>query len=296
MGCSDVSAATSVTDQNITNQIQSTDASEHPSLEQELEESTKETAKESAKETPKESAKETPKESAKETAKESQNETQKVSETKEKKKKKSGEKVIYLTFDDGPGAYTRKLLDVLDKYKVKATFFVTNQFPKYQNLIKEEAKRGHTVAIHSYSHKFDEIYLSEENYFADLEKMQEILEKQGVKRASMIRFPGGSSNRKSQKFCEGIMTALTKDVEEKGYAYCDWNVDSQDSGKIKDTTEIIKNIEEGVKKHNQAVVLQHDIKSYSVDAVEEIIKWGKKNGYKFKTLDQDSVVHHRVRN
>ena len=72
-----------------------------------------------------------------------------------------GNKIIYLTFDDGPGKYTQGLLDLLDKYNVKVTFFVTNTNPDYQNLIAEEAKRGHTVAIHSASHKYNQIYTFE---------------------------------------------------------------------------------------------------------------------------------------
>lgn len=81
-----------------------------------------------------------------------------------------GNKIIYLTFDDGPGKYTQGLLDVLDKYNVKATFFVTNTHPDYQNMIAEEAKRGHTVAIHSASHKYNQIYTSEQAFLMTLSR------------------------------------------------------------------------------------------------------------------------------
>ena len=76
-----------------------------------------------------------------------------------------GNKVVYLTFDDGPGVHTARLLDILDKYGVKATFFVTNQFPAYQNMIGETYRRGHTIALHTYSHAYNTIYCNEDAYY-----------------------------------------------------------------------------------------------------------------------------------
>ena len=130
-----------------------------------------------------------------------------------------GNKIIYLTFDDGPGKYTQGLLDVLDKYNVKATFFVTNTHPDYQNMIAEEAKRGHTVAIHSASHKYNQIYTSEQAFFDDLEQMNSIIKAQTGNDASIIRFPGGSSNTVSKDYCPGIMTQLVNDVTARGLLY-----------------------------------------------------------------------------
>ena len=138
-----------------------------------------------------------------------------------------GNKIIYLTFDDGPGKYTQGLLDVLDKYNVKATFFVTNTHPDYQNMIAEEAKRGHTVFIHSASHKYNQIYTSEQAFFDDLEQMNSIIKAQTGNDASIIRFPGGSSNTVSKDYCPGIMTQLVNDVTARGLLYCDWNVSAE---------------------------------------------------------------------
>ena len=84
-------------------------------------------------------------------------------------------KEVYLTFDDGPSHNTPQVLDILDKYNVKATFFVTNGKPDYQNLIAQEAQRGHTVAIHSASHDYAKIYQSVDAYFADLDEMNSII-------------------------------------------------------------------------------------------------------------------------
>lgn len=209
-----------------------------------------------------------------------------------------GNKIIYLTFDDGPGKYTQGLLDVLDKYNVKATFFVTNTHPDYQNMIAEEAKRGHTVAIHSASHKYNQIYTSEQAFFDDLEQMNSIIKAQTGNDASIIRFPGGSSNTVSKDYCPGIMTQLVNDVTARGLLYCDWNVSSGDADpKPISTEQVVQNVISGVQSHNVSVVLQHDIKEFSVNAVEQIIQWGQANGYTFLPLTTSSPMsHHRVNN
>ena len=209
-----------------------------------------------------------------------------------------GNKIIYLTFDDGPGKYTQGLLDVLDKYNVKATFFVTNTHPDYQNMIAEEAKRGHTVAIHSASHKYNQIYTSEQAFFDDLEQMNSIIKAQTGNDASIIRFPGGSSNTVSKDYCPGIMTQLVNDVTARGLLYCDWNVSSGDANsKPISTEQVVQNVISGVQSHNVSVVLQHDIKEFSVNAVEQIIQWGQANGYTFLPLTTSSPMsHHRVNN
>ena len=137
-------------------------------------------------------------------------------------------KIIYLTFDDGPGMYTKRILDVLEEYNVKATFFVTNQFPKYEYLIKNEYEKGHAIGVHTYSHNYRKIYSSFENYIDDVNKMNEIIKKYTGNFSNILRFPGGSSNTISRKYKKGIMTELTREVSNLGYTYFDWNVASGD--------------------------------------------------------------------
>ena len=203
-------------------------------------------------------------------------------------------KVIYLTFDDGPSSHTPRLLDVLKKYNIKATFFVVNT--GYIDTIKRAAEEGHTIAIHSTSHKFKSVYASEEAYFQDLEQMQNIIENLTGQKPMILRFPGGSSNTVS-KFNAGIMTRLVQAVTEKGYRYFDWNVDSNDAGGAKTANTVFNNVIKGVSKRDVSVVLQHDIKGFSVDAVEKIILWGLVNGYRFEALTMDSpVCAHNIKN
>lgn len=207
-----------------------------------------------------------------------------------------GDKVVYLTFDDGPGPYTEQLLNILDKYGVKVTFFVTNQRPDYRNMIGEAYRRGHTIALHTYSHQYS-IYTSEETYYADLQKMEDIcVEQTGVK-PTIVRFPGGTSNTISRNYCTGIMSKLSESLAYHGYLYCDWNVSSEDAGGAKTSAQVAQNVINGIKNYNVSIVLQHDIHKFSVEAVEEIIVWGLSNGYTFLPLTEDSPMsHHRANN
>lgn len=203
-------------------------------------------------------------------------------------------KVIYLTFDDGPGKYTDQLLDVLAQYQVKATFFVINN--GYADTLRRIVNEGHSIGIHSATHDYKTIYASEEAFFADLEQMQSIIQSVTGVTTWLMRFPGGSSNTVSA-FNPGIMSRLTVAMEERGYRYFDWNVSSGDAGETTSTDRVFENVTAGVQKRNVSIVLQHDIKSYSVAAVEKIIQWGLENGYTFLPLDMSSpTAHHGINN
>lgn len=207
-------------------------------------------------------------------------------------------KNIYLTFDDGPSAYTGKLLDVLKKYNVKVTFFVTNQglTNGYDHFIKRAYEEGHTIGLHTDTHDYKTIYQSEEAYFNDLYAIQKKVKEITGEESKIIRFPGGSSNTIS-KFNPGIMSRLTKAVEQKGFRYFDWNLDSDDAGSARNSAKVSANVIKGLGNGNNYVVLQHDIKNYSVEAVEAILQYGLSHGYHFRALTMDSPnIHHRVNN
>ena len=204
------------------------------------------------------------------------------------------DKTIYLTFDDGPGPYTDRLLQILDRYNVKATFFVTASLPKYVSCIGRAFEAGHKIGVHSYSHEYEKIYADEEAFFDDFLRMQEIIRQQTGSYTDILRFPGGSSNTVSS-FQPGIMTQLTEDINGLGYQYFDWNVPSGDAGETTHSSAVAQNVIDGIRELPEgraAIVLQHDIKSFSVEAVEKIIKWGLENGYTFRTLDLTSPAAH----
>ena len=204
-------------------------------------------------------------------------------------------KIVYLTFDDGPGEYTSKLLDILSKYNVKATFFTVGS--GHPDLLKAEADAGHSIGIHSATHDYSKIYDSEDACFADLRKQQDTIENATGIRTTLVRFPGGSSNTVSKSYCSGIMTKLTKDLTDMGYQYFDWNVTSGDAGETTSTSVVVQNVISGIQQHDVSIVLQHDIKGFSVNAVEQIIQWGLAHGYTFLPLTAESpTAHHGVNN
>ncbi len=207
-------------------------------------------------------------------------------------------KVIYLTFDDGPSGYTPRLLEILEKYGAKATFFVVGS--GRVDLLDDIAKAGHTLAIHSMTHKYQEIYASDEAFYADLTGMRALIKQYTGIDTTLMRFPGGSSNSITKKICPGIMTRLTEKVVADGYYYYDWHIDSGDAAGTKEVDKIAQNVITGIQnrpKSSQLVVLQHDIYQASVEAVEQILIWGLENGYTFLALDEESSgAHHGVYN
>lgn len=206
------------------------------------------------------------------------------------------EKTIYLTFDDGPGPYTDALLDVLDAYGAKATFFVTGAYPRYAQCIKRAHDAGHSIGVHSYTHRYGQIYSCEESFFHDFMATQNLIHEQTGQYTQLYRFPGGSSNTASC-FNYGIMTKLSKSLQEMGYRYFDWNVNSGDAEGASGAYTVAANIIRGCSGKNCAVVLQHDIKAFSVYAVEQVLQWGQENGYSFKALDTSSPgMHHQIAN
>ena len=203
---------------------------------------------------------------------------------------------IYLTFDDGPGEYTAKLLDILRQYRVKATFFVTSAGD--DELIGREYQDGHAIGLHTASHNYAYIYSNVDNFMADLDRVAERVKSITGQETRLMRFPGGSSNTVSRRYDHGarIMSELTQLVEERGYTYFDWNVASGDTDGLKSAEAVAERVINALKPGDN-VVLQHDVKEYSVAAVPQIIEYGYKNGYTFRALDvQSFAAHHGVNN
>lgn len=200
-------------------------------------------------------------------------------------------KVAYLTFDDGPSENTGRILDILDEYNVKATFFVIyhkNMEDKYREIVS----RGHTIALHSYSHNYKKIYASEDAYFEDLNKISDYVESVTGVKSYIIRFPGGSSNTISNKYSKGIMKKLKKSVVDKGYSYHDWNVDSTDaSGNNIDKDVLLDNVKASLTKHREANILMHDTgktKETTVEALPSIIEYIQSQGYSMERITEDT--------
>lgn len=182
------------------------------------------------------------------------------------------QKQIYLTFDDGPSQNTDEILDILKEYDVKATFFVVaktdeNSVRAYQRIVAE----GHTLAMHSYSHKYDEIYESKESFAEDLTKLQDYLYQITGILPRFYRFPGGSSNTVSQVDIQELIAYLN----ENGITYFDWNIASGDavSGQLSADV-IVENCVTKLDSTNECMILMHDAteKKTTVEALPEIIQ------------------------
>ena len=209
----------------------------------------------------------------------------------------NGRKVVYLTIDDGPSENTETVLDILDKYGCKATFFVVGQDPDHYDMIGEAYRRGHTIGLHTFSHDYAQVYASPEAYYADLEQIGAVVEEQIGYVPCFIRFPGGSSNTMSAQYCPGIMTSLSQSTQEKGYQYYDWNMSVGD-GDVHTTDEIIGYATEPTELEN-IVLLCHDAqaKKTTVEALPKIIEHYQSLGYTFEAIDRTTLVpHHEVGN
>ena len=194
------------------------------------------------------------------------------------------------------GKYDR-LLDILEKYNVKATFFVTNQSAPYASVMKRIVDDGHSIGIHTYTHEYKDIYSSKEAFFEDFNAIRQLIYDETGVWSTLSRFPGGSGGRISATYCPGIMTELAQILTDMGIQYFDWNVSSEDTGENKTAEAVYEAVIAGIQKRNVSCVLQHDIKSYSVTAVEAIIQWGLANGYTFLPLEASSpVFHQNIRN
>ena len=205
--------------------------------------------------------------------------------------------VIYLTFDDGPRSGTTDIiLNVLKEKGIKATFFVTSGGP--DDLIKRAYDEGHSIGLHTSSHDYSVVYSSVDSYFKDLKVVSDRVERITGEKSTLIRFPGGSSNTISRRYSSGIMSCLTQEVVKRGYRYYDWNIDSRDAeGGRFDSSQIANFVTSSLSHDKVNMVLMHDIKVTTKDAIGQIIDYGKANGYTFEAITPfTDMVTQRVNN
>ena len=186
---------------------------------------------------------------------------------------------IYLTFDDGPtDSTTPKILDVLKKENVRATFFVVGrQIKGREKILKRTAEEGHSIGIHTYSHRYDEIYADKAALLKDIEKCRGAIKKVLPDyNKNLYRFPGGSF------LCPSLREAVTR----AGYRYYDWNASAGDAEGRYTTKQLFENAIRTSEGKTTVILLMHDGVGYknTVRALPEIIRRFKNEGYVFKTL------------
>ncbi|ERI95038.1 polysaccharide deacetylase [Clostridiales bacterium oral taxon 876 str. F0540] len=210
------------------------------------------------------------------------------------------DKIVYLTFDDAMSNNTIKILDTLKKYNVKATFF-PNIIDKPENrefqrqMLKRMAAEGHSIGNHTASHNYSYVYSSVDNYIADTNKLNDFIYEAAGIRPNILRFPGGSNNQVSWRYSgkEFMGKQLIPKMKELGYQYFDWNVSSSDaSATTLSKDAIIKNVLNGAKGKQKAIVLMHEsaAKTTTADALSNVIEGLKAMGYNFDVLTKDSYT------
>ena len=204
----------------------------------------------------------------------------------------NGEKIVFLTFDDGTSTtVTPEVLKILKENDVHATFFVTGENierggEKAKELLKQELNEGHAIANHSYTHNYHILYpnrvLDLDAFKADFEKTDKLLKDVLGKYFStrVIRCPGGHMSWKG-------MDSLDTYLDENNMASIDWNALSKDAEGAKKNADQLANIAIQTSKDKEMVVLlMHDTygKEETAKSLPQIIKYFKENGYEFKTL------------
>ncbi|HPB62150.1 MAG TPA: polysaccharide deacetylase family protein [Rectinema sp.] len=193
-------------------------------------------------------------------------------------------KTVFLTFDDGPSSSTPAILDVLKNHGIKASFFVNGKSSIFAtSWLRRTAQEGHTIGMHSYTHKYTLIYDSVENFIEDLNKNYLYIKNNTGISPTILRFPGGSINTYNLE----IYQSLCAEVLRRGFIYCDWNVSSGDALKEATTDSIVDNVINGVGLcWGPSFVLMHDNGNNElVQALPKIIDKLKAKGYSFAALD-----------
>ena len=216
-------------------------------------------------------------------------ENQKVAEEKQKK-------IAYLSFDDGPSQNTERVLDVLKIYNIKATFFLIgeNITPKREKLLERLKEEGHVIGIHTYSHDAKKMYTSAKDFEEDFLKAEKSISPYVDEDIKLCRFPWGSAN----KYLKKIEGSVIPWLQERGYAYFDWNVSGEDSVGCPTCSSIYKNVKKDVFRYDNPVILLHDSGTCdkTVQVLPDVIALIKSEGYQFDTLDHMASPYQYPRN
>lgn len=218
----------------------------------------------------------------------------KAMETTEDSSNENGkEKVVYLTFDDGPGGkITLQVLDTLKAENVPATFFVIGcQVKGQEDTILRMKNEGHSIGLHSFSHNRNKLYCGDEGFLKEMIQDQETLYEVTGERYNILRFPFGCNNQ-SYKLTQKLVDSL----HEKNFKIYDWNTDSGDGANHNLAPESI--IKKACKNNGKdtVIILMHCsyINKNSAKALPSIIKYYKDQGYVFKAIDENTPELYKV--
>ena len=196
-----------------------------------------------------------------------------------------GERICYLTFDDGPSENTEKILDILAKYDIKATFFLFVEALTVDRkaTVERAIEEGHAIGMHANVHVYEKLYANLDSFLNDYETLYEKLKEDYGIETALFRFPGGS-------VCtclNGQGKTYLHEMEKRGFSCFDWNVSGEDSVGSPTVSSIQKNVLKKGLDCRRAIVLLHDSGSAAktVEALPEIIEQFKEEGFEFQSLE-----------
>ena len=207
----------------------------------------------------------------------------------QQKEQETCTKRAYLTFDDGPTAQTGEILDILKENNVKATFFVVGKDESYYDMYRRIVEEGHTLALHSYTHDYNTIYASKDNFVNDIEELRNLLYDVTGVTCNYYRFPGGSSNTVTNVPIEDLIEYL----DEKGIVYFDWNALNNDAViDGQSPKQLVTNILKDALTHDDTIILMHDIecRHETVESLQMLIDRLRKEGYELLPIDEDTPL------
>jgi peptidoglycan/xylan/chitin deacetylase (PgdA/CDA1 family) len=178
---------------------------------------------------------------------------------------------VYLTFDSTPGSNTEQILDVLDTYQLKATFFVAGDISEdYYDTVRRIVDDGHSLGMRSFADQYSTIYASTDAFESDFFEISDFLYELTGVRCNLYRFPGGSSNEISNV----DMAEFVHILNANEISYFDWNVSAGDAASDYSVEDVVNNVVEGVSQYKTSVVLLHDAsdKSTTVEALASLIE------------------------
>lgn len=194
-------------------------------------------------------------------------------------------KVVYLTFDDGPAnIVTNKILDTLKEKDIKATFFVIgDKISGREEILKRIYGEGHTIGLHTYTHKFKKIYRSEESFIEEMDLTRNEVKRVLNIEATAIRFPAGSKPH--------LNDSLLDKLHAQGYKIYDWNASLSDGLNYNTPPDkLYREATKVVGKSTNVVLLLHcdQPNVNTCTALPRIIDYYKEQGYEFKPIKEDT--------
>ena len=210
--------------------------------------------------------------------------------------KETNYKIAYITFDDGPYHSTDKVLEILKKYNVKATFFTIgldkdtcydNRNYSCKETYKKIVDNGHTIANHTYSHQiFNGLYSSANSFITQIEKQEQLIQERTGAKTNIMRFPGGNGT------CHAIAgsqcNTIKARLKEKGYGWIDWTAQDGDGGYVASTDVAWKNFTGSINEDIE-VVLFHDYSGITISILPSVIEYLQERNYILLPLFYDSV-------